>query len=227
MLAYLFWHRPAAGVERVVYERELVRLHRSLAMRPPSGFRGSAAFRAPEPPWLEASGSAPGEVGAPGDAGGGGGAGAAAHIYEDWYLIDGWGALGVLEEAAVARGHVSVHDAVARHSVLGAGAVYRLSEGQPALAEVCASLWVSRPGGPPAPALADLLADGMDPRCTSMWRRCLALGPAPELCLLSTDADLHLARTGVAAGRLPSGWSAVLAAREPLEAGSFSPKPGG
>jgi hypothetical protein len=60
-----------------------------------------------------------------------------------------------------------------------------------------------------------------------MWRRCLALGPAPELCLLSTDADLHRARTGVAAERLPSGWSAVLAAREPLEVESFSPKRGG
>jgi hypothetical protein len=201
MLAYIFWHRPAAGVERDVYERELLRFHRSLALRPPSGFRGSAALRAPELPWSDG-----GDVPA----------------YEDWYLLDSWGAVGVLEEAAVSRGHVSVHDAVARHSLLGAGSVYRLCEGQPILAEACASLWVSRPGGHPAPGLADLLADGIDPQRTSLWRRCLALGPAPELCLLSADPGLGSTCTGVGAKRLPDGWSAVLAAREPLEGGSFS-----
>ena len=52
MLAYLFWHRAAAGVELTAYEQALERFHRSLAHRPPSGFRGSAALRLRELPWL-------------------------------------------------------------------------------------------------------------------------------------------------------------------------------
>jgi hypothetical protein len=205
MLAYVFWHTPAAGVERAAYERELTGFHRSLSLRPPSGYRGSCAFRADAPPWRDG----PAET-------------EPAGTYEDWYLIDGWGALGVLEEAAVSRGHLSLHDAVARHAASGAGSVYRLREGQPELGEVRASVWVSRPAGQPTPGLTDLLADGIDPRRASLWRRCLALGPAPEHCLLG-DAELATSCSGISPERLPAGWSARLAAREPLGEGSFSP----
>ena len=52
MLAYLFWHRPAAQVEQAAYEQALERFHRSLAHQPPSGFRGSACLRLDELPWL-------------------------------------------------------------------------------------------------------------------------------------------------------------------------------
>ncbi|MEA2141432.1 MAG: ketol-acid reductoisomerase, partial [Solirubrobacteraceae bacterium] len=45
MLAYLSWHRAAAGVAQDAYEQALERFHRSLAHRPPSGFRSSAAMR--------------------------------------------------------------------------------------------------------------------------------------------------------------------------------------
>lgn len=191
MLAYVFWHRPAAEVAAAAYERELIRFHRSLARTPPSGFRGSVAFRAPALAWLD------GERG-----------------YEDWYLLDGWGALGVLEEAAVSRGRVSAHDAVARHTQLGTGSVYRLCEGTARLDDVRASVWVSRPPGAQPLGLDELLGDGMDPRRGSLWRRCLALGTAPELCLLSEAAE---PAKGVAQSRLPAGWSAQAAPREPLE----------
>ncbi len=198
MLAYVFWHRPASDVDRGTYERELTRFHRSLARRPPSGFRGATAFRAPQLPWL-----AP----APGGSSEG---------YEDWYLLDSWGAVGVLEEAAVSRGHVTSHDRVARAMGAGTGSVYRLCEGRGALADVRASVWVSPSSGQSGLTMADLLEDGMDPDTTCMWRRCLALGPAPELCLLGADAEEMGERTGVASGRLPRGWVASLAAREPL-----------
>jgi len=46
MLAYIAWHRPAAGVDVGAYEQALQRFHHSLARVPPSGFEGSQAFRA-------------------------------------------------------------------------------------------------------------------------------------------------------------------------------------
>ena len=63
--------------------------------------------------------------------------------YEDWYLLDSWSAVGVLEEAAVSRGHLSAHDAVAAKAELSTGAIYRLSEGHARLDGVRLSVWVT------------------------------------------------------------------------------------
>ena len=158
MLAYLSWHRPAAGVDAAAYESALEGFHRSLAHRPPSGFEGSSVFRVAELPWLA-------------DAGLG---------YEDWYLLDDWAALGVLEEAAVAHGHVSLHDKVASLSGVATSAVYRLIEGCSDVAKATVAVWVSRPPGHDHPSLAALLGDGMDPAAGGLWRRC-----RPVLCLVS------------------------------------------
>ena len=45
MLAYVFFHRPAPGVETPAYEAALRKFHASLAGAPPSGFIGSATYR--------------------------------------------------------------------------------------------------------------------------------------------------------------------------------------
>ena len=193
MIAYLSWHRPAADVAAASYEEALNGFHRSLARRPPSGFRGSTAFRVAELPW---AGEARRE-----DAGGA--------AYEDWYLLDDWGSLGVLEEAAVARGHVSRHDALAGMAALSTGAIYRLSEGQPRLEQARVAVWVTRASGQAVPLLADLLADGACGERASLWRRSLGLGPAPEYCLLAAEEP-----AGAAPARLPRGWHARVCARE-------------
>jgi hypothetical protein len=196
MLAYVFWHRPAAGVEQAAYEHALERFHRSLAHRPPSGFRGSAALRLPELPWLAALAGAD-------EAGG----------YEDWYLLEDWSAVGVLEEAAVSRGHASAHDAAAARAGAAAGAIYRLVEGRPRL-DAERAVWVAhRPGHQP-PSLGALLGDGIDPERDGLWRRCLVLGPAPEHCLLAGEPPL-----GAEAARLPQGWSAQTLLRETVWSG--------
>jgi len=199
MLAYIAWHRPAAGVDAAAYEQALERFHRSLARVPPSGFQGSCAFRAGALPRLAERDEEPG-----GEAPSGPG-------YEDWYLVDGWSSLGVLEEAAVAHGHQSRHDAVAGRAALARGAVYRLSEGHPRLAEARISVWVAPARNHAAPAIADLLGDGMDPDSSALWRRCLGLGPGPEYCLLAREPP-----PGAAPARLPAGWCSVVAAREPV-----------
>ncbi len=195
MLAYISWHRRARDVQAASYEEALERFHRSLAHRPPSGFRGSAAFRAAELPWLQTTAHA-----REGTAG-----------YEDWYLVDGWSALGVLEEAAVAHGHITRHDALAAMAGIASGAVYRISEGHPGLGQARVAVWVARAPGHTPPTIGDLLGDGMDRQTAGLWRRCLGLGPAPEYCLLAPEAP-----NGVAATRLPSGWRASICPREAL-----------
>jgi hypothetical protein len=193
MLAYLSWHRPAAGVRREAYEQALERFHRSLAHRPPSGFRGSAALRLGELPWLSPVPGA--EADAPG--------------YEDWYLLDDWAAVGVLEEAAVARGHETAHHAIAARAGAATSSVYRLIEGSPRPSAAATAVWVTHEPGHDLDSPAALLGDGMDPASDGLWRRCLGLGPAPEYCLLAAEPP-----AGVAASRLSHGWSARSVRRE-------------
>jgi hypothetical protein len=194
MLAYLLWHRPADGVGPEAYEHASERFHRSLHRSPPAGFRGSAVLRLAECPWL-----APAPEGTP------------TVTYEDWYLLGDFTALGVLNEAAVAHGHRSAHDGVARRFGSGAGGLYGLLEGHADLADAPRAVWVSRPPGEPRGALAQLLADGIDPARASLWRRALVFGPAPEYCLLAPETP-----AGIYPTRLPSGWRAQAIERELL-----------
>jgi hypothetical protein len=190
MLAFIAWHRPAAAVAPDAYESALERFHRSLAHMPPSGFRGSACLRVADAPWLDGGG------------------------YEDWYLIDDWAALGVLEGAAVSHGHTGAHDAVAALTGMETAAVYRLLEGAANPGATTTATWVTSARGHERPALAELLGDGIDPARDSLWQRCLVLGPAPEYCLHAGEVP-----AGVAPGRLPSGWSATTIAHEVIWSG--------
>jgi hypothetical protein len=45
VLAYVFSHRPAGGVDVADYEAALLRFHATLASAPPSGFLGSSTFK--------------------------------------------------------------------------------------------------------------------------------------------------------------------------------------
>jgi hypothetical protein len=182
-------------VNASAYERSLKDFHRSLGHVPPSGFERSAAFRVAHPPWLRPGSDEEG----------------VAPAYEDWYLVDSWSALGVLEEAAVGHGHVSRHDAVAAKSRQLTGAVYRLSDGHAELDRAATAVWVDPARGHAPPAVADLLADGADSRSAGLWRRCLVLGPAPEYCLLAPEPPAGLALT-----RLPAGWTSLQIEREAI-----------
>jgi hypothetical protein len=205
VLAYVFWHRPLAGVAVADYEHAEIAFHRSLARARPAGLRCSAVFRVPELPWLA---PAPGGAQGQPDSGGAG--------YEDWYLVEDYTALGVLNEAAVAHGHRTVHDELARRFGAGTGGLYGLVEGELAsgcdsVGEASIAVWVARTPGVQRRALGELLGDGMDPRHASLWRRQLVLGPAPEFCLLAPELP-----AGVAPTRLPAGWTASSFAREAL-----------
>jgi hypothetical protein len=220
VLAYVFWHRPAGGVEREAYEQAELAFHRSLARARPAGLRGTAVFQVDELPWLSpAPGGGPGApaAGGAGRAGDEPGHGSGrASGYEDWYLVEDYTALGILNEAAVGHGHRTVHDDVARRFGSGAGGLYGLVEGElgPGVDSIGGSsiaVWVARPLGVQRRGLGELLGDGMPPGRASLWRRQLVFGPAPEFCLLASEAP-----PGVAPTRLPAGWSARTLAREAL-----------
>jgi hypothetical protein len=212
VLAYLFWHRPHEGCDVAAYEQALLAFHRSLHRAPPVGLGGSAVFRVAQLPFLSGT-ATPFEppVGAtPG--------------YEDWYLVEDYAALGVLNGAAVGRGHRTVHDEAARRLGAGAGGLYALVEGErcesgqrpglESIGDATLAVWVARPSGSRQRMLGELLGDGIDGRRASLWRRQLALGPAPEFCLLASELP-----PGVAPTRLPTGWTATILEREPLWSG--------
>jgi hypothetical protein len=197
VLAYVYWHRPRHEEPEDAYEELLCAFHRSLARSSPAGMIASACYRVAELPWFQAP------------------------AYEDWYLLEDYNALGVLNEAAVGRGHRSSHDQAARRSGAGAGALYALLEGAPgaqALAAATLAIWVERPAERPADALraelAELLGDGLEPAGGSVWQRQLVLGPAPEYCVIGGEAP-----SGVRRSRLPEGWSASIVGREVVYAG--------
>jgi hypothetical protein len=213
MLAYMFWHAPAQGVDAAPYEQALIAFHRSLAHSPPFGFEGSAAFRIAEAPWAGTR-----EPPEPGDAPAGAtpdppAPSAAGAWYEDWYLVEDFAALGVLNEAAVARGHRTSHDRAAKGLGHATAGVYRLIEGElstpRALAQCTHATWVAPAAGAGSAELGAMLGDGADARGSSVWQRQLVLGPAPEFCVLSCE-DL----AGVAPTRLAPSWSARTLARE-------------
>jgi hypothetical protein len=140
VLAYLFWHRPRAGVDAADYEGRLREFLGSLDV-PAASFRLDAL---------------------PFGAGGG---------YEDWYLVEDWTALGVLNRAAVSGRPGPAHDAVAELADAGWGGIYELVRG---------------PAEPPAGAR---WADRPDGDAPAVWRRQLVLGPAPEFCLAAPQSS--------------------------------------
>jgi len=190
MLAYVFWHRPKPEADIEGYEAALSAFHRSLEHGRPAGLEQSASFRVGELPWL------------PGEGGG----------YEDWYLLEGFASLGVLNEAAVGRGHRTAHDHAAAKTASGTAGLYALQDGDIAAWEGGGvAVWVGREPGSAAPALAEMLTDGVAPDPACLWRRQMSLGAAPEFCLHAPHVP-----AGVAERRLPAGWNAKAIEREAL-----------
>lgn len=172
MLAYVFWHRPAPGVDVEEYEGALAGFHGALAESPPDGFTRSFCHRFERIPWL-----------------GGGGLG-----YEDWYLAEGWTAVGRLETGAVSGPRRGPHDRAAFASGEGAGAVYGLAAGTADGLASGARAWFAKPDDAAYHELDRLLAPALGDGGAALWRRRLVLGPAPEHCLAGQpEAELPVA----------------------------------
>lgn len=167
MLAYVFWHRPSP--EAAEYEAAVAAFHAALADQPSEGLRGSACFRVKQP-WCDG--------------------------YEDWYVVDDWAALGVLNSHAPT---LAAHAGPASMAVWGSGAVYRLVAGESAL-DAPDARWEDKPPGVPYENFHAKLPQ------KSIWQRQLVLGPAPEYCLPGAGGG-ERRRVG-GGGRRPSTFSA-------------------
>ena len=105
--------------------------------------------------------------------------------YEDWYLVRDFRSLGVLNDAAVAYQSKRQHDDVARDAIAGAGGVYKLLAGKLPAREARLSIWMRKPRRTPYPVFLDDISRLASDRRTALWRRQMALSPAPEFCLHS------------------------------------------
>jgi hypothetical protein len=167
MLAYVFWHWPAEGVDIDEYERLQQQFHRGLSEAGIHEFRGSTAFRIRgQAPWL---GGSP--------------------AYVDWYLLDTSAGLDALNEAAVAGLRKGSHDVLAR--AMGAGAGSLLQARTPVtvagLAQARNATWLAKPRGMPYDPFYQRLAPISTQDGVSVWRRQMVLGPTTEFAILSAQ----------------------------------------
>ncbi len=160
MLAYVFWHWKLAAITATDYEHRQCAFHAALAAAPAPGFLGSFSVRLAHIPWA-----------AGGD-----------EAYEDWYLVQDFETLGLLNEAAVSASRAAPHNAAAAVAAGGAGGVYRLRCGavlrQPQYAH-----WFGKPDGMPYSDLFAQLAPVVEQGQGALWMRQMVLGPAREFCL--------------------------------------------
>src|SRR5947209_302970 len=91
LLAYVFWHWRQAEIAARAYETRQRAFHAALAAAPPAGFLGSCSVALSHAPWVAGGGDA----------------------YEDWYMVQDFSALGLLNEAAVSASRAAPHDAAA------------------------------------------------------------------------------------------------------------------
>jgi GNAT superfamily N-acetyltransferase len=165
-VAYVFWHRPRADVDAARYTEALAGFHADLVAAPPSGFLASWSLRLGMAPWPD------------------GGEG----WLEDWYLINGLGALGALERAAVDARHRLTHDAAAAGTGEGRAGLYGLVGGGIVPGGLSA-VWLAKPDGEAYERFLPALGEAAGPRA-SVWQRRLVLGPTPEFAVTGAPGPL-------------------------------------
>jgi hypothetical protein len=162
VLAYLFWHAPR-GDDAARYRAGLVAFHSALAADPPAGFAGSWTLRVPAVDWLPP---------------------AEAH-YLDWYVVDDFGALGALNDAAVSGTRQSPHDTVAAMARTGTGGVVRQLESTGAMVDLASEVVLALLDKPQGTSYADFNAALVHAAAgASCWMRQMTLGPGPEYLVL-------------------------------------------
>ncbi len=168
MLAYVFWHWKQAGVTEVEYETRQRNFHAALTAAPPFGFVQSFSVAISQAAWAANGGSA----------------------YEDWYLVQDFTALGLLNEAAVSASRTAPHDAAAAVVAGGTAGVYGLRSGN-ILSNPQFAYWFNKPEGMSYRELDAQLAPVVEQTQSALWIRQMTLGPALEFCL-QADASVTL-----------------------------------
>lgn len=160
MLAYVFWHWKQSEITANDYEDRQRGFHAALAAAPPSGFLGSFSVSLSGAAWA---------------AGG-------SDAYEDWYLVQDFGALGLLNEAAVSASRAAPHDAAAAVAAGGTAGLYGLRRGE-TLRRPRYAQWFGKPERMAYDELLTQLAPQVDQVQGVLWMRQMVLGPTREFCL--------------------------------------------
>jgi hypothetical protein len=163
LLAYVFWHWKQAEVDAREYEARQRDFHAALASAPSSGFLRSFSGAVSQAPWAAGGGEA----------------------YEDWYLLDDFKALGLLNEAAVSASRAAPHDAAAAVAAGGAAGLYRLRLGA-ARQTPRVDHWFGKPDSMQYGELFSQLGPLVDRVNGALWMRQMVFGPAREFCLHAT-----------------------------------------
>ena len=164
MIAYVFWHTRLADVSAPAYESGLSAFHRSLTVNTPEGFQSSTSCCFEGLPWVRAS-----------------------DVYEDWYLVNDFESLGILNDRAAADRHAETHDHVASYSETGTGSIYALEAGAPVL-NAGFVYWFDKPDGASTATFLKEIRPIAESPGRALWRRQLSLGPATEYCIRSVSS---------------------------------------
>jgi hypothetical protein len=162
VLAYLLWHAQR-GDDAAGYCAGLAAFHDALATDPPRGFIRSWTVRVPPVDWLPS---------------------ADTH-YLDWYLVDDFTALGLLNEAAVSGSRRVPHDAVAGMARTGTAGVIGLLGREATVPDPPSAAVVAMVDKPSGASYGDFTAALLDAAPEmSCWMRQMTLGPGPEFLVL-------------------------------------------
>ncbi len=163
MLAYIFWHVPAADTERSEYEAALTAFHKHLSNDAPQGFEHSATYGLSSVPWLD-------------DRNG----------YEDWYFVDSASALERLNKAAIKPDRWDVHASVSYKTEFGHGGLYYHLHGEKHPSHTSRVVWLKRPKWIRYETpLQEII--GSSKGFVSCWRKFMVLGPADEFAILGDE----------------------------------------
>lgn len=164
MFAYIFWHARDEAYPAEEYEGRLEDFHRALSKRGFKGFRGSLAFKIGPTPWLPAGG------------------------YEDWYVVEGLSVLEALNQAIGEPELGRLHSLIARMASEGKGTIIAPRTPKPRRPTAAKATWLSKPRHIGYQEFYSEIEPLAQRRGATLWRRQLALGPAPEFLLLG-EAD--------------------------------------
>jgi hypothetical protein len=167
MLAYLFWHWPLAAADPAEYETRLAEFHARLRSFPPERFLSSTSARITGARWTPNT--------------------AVHQNYEDWYLVEDFAALGLLNEAAVSEARKNPHDLVANLAGGGNAGLYALVSGDVLAEPPATNLWFAKPSGTSHAHFHSALDEALSTTPHTLWQRQMVFGPAPEYCLQADE----------------------------------------